>query len=252
LDQLADVHRGLAAACEALAHHLDVAHSQIEGELTSLVEWTAGIEITGGLLSIVTFGAAEAPTQAVEGARISATAARVAVLVERFLGLARAVADSLAPLADRALEVSSRLRVFLDARLTHAAVTVVGRYRMLRLSGDAGAIGRLGSEAAGFPKFVASAVQLESKFKHATDFAVLLPRGREGFAAFHRALADFVTRPGTTRIYGKLHREPAILNYDRMSRLVVVQRLDGEFWTGWRMSARQLRHVMDDGVLGGH
>jgi hypothetical protein len=85
----------------------------------------------------------------VEGARIAATAARVGVLIERFLEMARAVAVSIGTVADRALEVSSRLRVFLDARLTEAAVRAVGRYRMLRLSGDTGAIGRLGDEAGG-------------------------------------------------------------------------------------------------------
>jgi hypothetical protein len=148
-DELADVHRALADACDGLAHHLDEVHSAVEGELANLAEWTAGIQAVGGLLSVVTFGAAEAPTQAVEGARIAATAARVGVLIERFLEMARAVAVSIGTVADRALEVSSRLRVFLDARLTEAAVRAVGRYRMLRLSGDTGAIGRLGDEAGG-------------------------------------------------------------------------------------------------------
>jgi hypothetical protein len=103
LEELADVHHGLAAACEGLAHHLDEVHSAVEGELAGLVEWTVGIEAVGGLFSVVTLGLAEAPTQAVEGARIAATAARVGELIERFLAMARTVVASIGAAAECAL-----------------------------------------------------------------------------------------------------------------------------------------------------
>ena len=148
LRALGDVHRSLGDSCDGLAHHLDVMHSEVEGELESLLAWTAGIEFTGALLSVLTFGLAEAPTQAVEAARVGATAARVATLIERFSVMARSLTTPLASVAERAGEVSVRLRVVLDAKLTDAAVTAVQRYRTLRLSGDAGAVGRLGDEAA--------------------------------------------------------------------------------------------------------
>jgi hypothetical protein len=147
LRRLAHVHRSLGTACEALAQHLDEVHAAVEGELESLLEWTGGIQAVGGLFSVLTLGIGEGPTQAVEAARIGATASRVAQLIERFSGLVRALAQSTAPIADRAMEVSARARVFLDAKLAEAAVTTVQRYRTVRLSGDTGALGRLGGEA---------------------------------------------------------------------------------------------------------
>jgi hypothetical protein len=147
LRRLGDVHGALARACEALAHHLDEVHSAVVGELESLVEWTAGIQAAGGLLSVFTLGLGEGPTQAVEAARVGATAARVTQLIDRFGGLVRTIAQSTASIADRAMEVSARARLFLDAKLTEAAVTTVRRYRMARLNSDVGAVGRIGGEA---------------------------------------------------------------------------------------------------------
>jgi hypothetical protein len=148
LSELADLHCALGGSCEGLAQHLDEVHSAVEHELTGLIEWTAGIEFTGALLSIVTFGIAEAPTQAVEAARAGATAARVAALIERFTVAARTLTAPLASVAERAGAVSARLRGLLEARLTQAAVTTVQRYRTLRRADDIGAIGRLDGEAA--------------------------------------------------------------------------------------------------------
>lgn len=252
LSALADVHRALGDSCEGLAHHLDEVHSAVEGELASLVEWTVGIELTGALLSIVTFGLAEGPTQAVEAARAGATAARVATLIERFSALARGLTAPLASVAERAAEASAQLRVLLDTKLTEAAVNTVQRYRTLRRSSDVGAIGRLGEEAAGFPEFIATTNQLEDKFKHAGAFGIAVPRGRRGFQVFRAVLADFIKKPTTIRIFGKLRGERAILNYDVDSRLVVVQTLDGEFWTAERMTEKQTRFVIERGVLGGN
>jgi hypothetical protein len=250
LAALADVHRSIADSCEALAAHLDEAHSAVEGELWSLIEWTAGIELAGGLLSIVTFGAAEGPTQAVEAARIGATAARVGELIERFIACARAAAQSIAAVVERASAVSARMRSVLDIRLTEAAVTVVGRYRAVRTTGDLGAIGRL-ERAGQLPPFVAGIVQIEKKFKHAGAFGVTASRGREGFVAFKATLDEFVRRPSTTRIIGIYHGGRGILNYNIESRLVVVQSMSGEFVTAWRMTTTQLKYVRAARRLGG-
>jgi hypothetical protein len=135
------VHRSIGASCEELAAHLDAVHSAVEGELISLIEWTAGIEAAGGVLSVVSFGLAEAPTQVVEGARVASAAARIAGAIERFIELSRVAAARIASAADRAAQVSARLRAVLDAKLTEAAVSAVGRFRTLRWADDTGAIG---------------------------------------------------------------------------------------------------------------
>ncbi len=251
LRTLAHVYRSLGAGCEAFSHHLDEVHAAVEGELESLIEWTAGIEVAGGLFSVLTLGLAEGPTQAAEAARIGATATRVANLIERFGGLVRTLAQSVAPLADHAMAVSARARVFLDTKLTDAAVTTVRRYRTLRLSNVPGAIGRISGEADGFPNFVATTNQLEKKFLHARPFGIAVAKGREGFHVFRAVLADFVEQPTTTRIFGEYRRQRAILNYDVESRLVVVQTPSGGFWTAFRMTEAQIRHVVEKGSLGG-
>ncbi len=149
LSELAGVHSALADACEEFAHHLDRVHSEVIGELTSLVEWTAAIEASGAALSVFTLGIAEAPTQAVEAARVAKTAASVGALIEKFVGIARGLAVTVARLVERAEAVSTRLRVVLSARLAEASVAIVGRARLIKEIGtETGAIGRLSSNAA--------------------------------------------------------------------------------------------------------
>jgi hypothetical protein len=140
---LASVHRALAAACEQLAGHIDDAHATIEHELAGLVEWSVGIEVTGALVSVFTLGIAEGPTQVAETARIAASANRVAAWIERFIALARTCAHSVAELVERAGAVSARLRVVLEARLSAAAVTTVGRLRQFSRWPEPRALGRL-------------------------------------------------------------------------------------------------------------
>jgi hypothetical protein len=249
LRSLAEVHQSIGASCEELAAHLDAVHSAVEGELISLIEWTAGIEAAGGVLSVVSFGLAEAPTQVVEGARVASAAARIAGAIERFIELSRLAAARIASAADRAAQVSARLRAVLDAKLTEAAVSAVGRFRTLRWADDTGALGLPGGGR--FPQLSVTLGQLEAKFKHAADFGVLEPRGRPGFAAFRSAIDDFLRHPATRRIHGKYRGQEVILSFQPRTGLVVVQSRAGEFVSGWRMTKKQLGHVLSKGVLGG-
>ncbi len=141
LREVGEVHAALADACEQLAEHLDHAHSEVVGELTSLIEWTAAIEVGGGLLSVVTFGAAEVVSQAAEAARIASTAARIGAIIERFTALARDLAQTVAAVTERADRVAGAMAGLLDARLSTAVVTSV------RTLPGAGRIVELGSLA---------------------------------------------------------------------------------------------------------
>jgi hypothetical protein len=250
LRSLAEVHQSIGASCEELAAHLDAVHSAVEGELISLIEWTAGIEAAGGVLSVVSFGLAEAPTQVVEGARVASAAARIAGAIERFIELSRLAAARIASAADRAAQVSARLRAVLDAKLTEAAVSAVGRFRTLRWADDTRAFGRLLARAE-LPPLQLSLAKLERKFKHAAAFGVIEARGRPGFDAFERAIRSFLEHPDTKRIAGLYHRHHAILSYNVRTRLVVIQRPSGEFISGWELSKEQLWHVVNEGILGG-
>ena len=57
-------------------------------------------------------------------------------------------------------------------------------------------------------KMTSTLKQLEKKFKHAGDRGVSLPRGREGFEAFKKALDDFLAAPGTRTRAGAYTASP--------------------------------------------
>lgn len=107
------------------------------------------------------------------------------------------------------------------------------------------------SYGSNFPDLSTSKPQIEAKFKHAPDFGVTEPRGAAGFSSFDKAVNSFVRDPATTRVSGTYRGDPAILNYNPSSRLVVVQSPSGEFISGWRMSAQQLHYVQTVRSLGG-
>jgi hypothetical protein len=96
-----------------------------------------------------------------------------------------------------------------------------------------------------------SRAQLESKFKHAGDCGVDEGRGAAGFDAYGKAVTNFVNDASTVRISGTYRGNPAIINYNPQSGLVVVQKPTGEFVSGWQMSPAQLQNVMTSGSLGG-
>jgi hypothetical protein len=143
LRDLAAVHAELASACEEFAHHLDRVHSEVIGELRSLVEWSAAIQAAGGLLSFVTVGVAEVPTQAAQAARVARAAATVGACIERFVATARTLAAGVGRLVERADGVGARLRVFVGARLAEPALAGVGPMRVLSEAREVRALGRL-------------------------------------------------------------------------------------------------------------
>lgn len=118
--------RQLGDGCESLAGHIDTAHSQVEGELVSLVEWTVGIEAGGFLLGMVTFGGGEVAAQAAEAGRIAATARRIATVLEALVGAARTVAESVAAVLSRVGAVVERIKPLLGARASAVVLDEVG------------------------------------------------------------------------------------------------------------------------------
>lgn len=126
----------LGQACDQLAGYIDQAHSNIEHELVSLVEWTAGIEAGGFLVGLVTFGAGDAAAQAVEAGRIAATARRIATIIEVLINAARSVGEAVGAVVTRIASVAERLKPLLGARISEVAVD------------EAGALPTLGKDAA--------------------------------------------------------------------------------------------------------
>ncbi|MDJ0395022.1 colicin D domain-containing protein [Rhodococcus sp. G-MC3] len=91
--------------------------------------------------------------------------------------------------------------------------------------------------------------QVEKKFKHAEAFGIETPKGSAGFDEFAQALKDFSSNPSTQHLDGVYRGDPCIINVDPISKLVVVQRLDGSFLSGWKLGEDQLASVLTNGRL---
>lgn len=156
LAEVADAHRSLARACTDLAGHIDSCHAAVIDELRSLLEWSAGIQTVGAVVSAFSFGTAEAPTQAAQLAKITAAAARVRGLIETFLVAARGLAETIPSVATIADRVSISLDRLANSRLAIASMNTVpnlphalgaARLASVAKSPELAATERLASEA---------------------------------------------------------------------------------------------------------
>lgn len=254
LRDVAAAHRALGRACEEYAHQLDTAHHQVIGELVSLIEWTAAIETGGALLSFVTMGLAEAPTQAAEAGRLAVSAARITAVLRTCAMSVEASRAVLLATGERVVAVQLRLRVLLDSRVVVAGVRAaraVPHGRVL-ITGEDAAI-RAMTKATRFrmPELIAPIGQLESHYKHAVALGVMTKRSAAGFREYRAALAQFLDEPTTVRMVGLYHRRQSILSVNPTTRICVIQKLDGEFVSVWNLDDAQYMHVITKGSLGG-
>ncbi|MBO0846256.1 MAG: hypothetical protein J2P22_12665 [Nocardioides sp.] len=110
---LATAFTDLGRACTQYAQDVEDKHQEIENELQSFLEWTAGIEIGGAILGALSFGLGEGGAQIVEGAEIANAANRVRRVLEALLELARAVAETVSTILARIGETLGKITGFL-------------------------------------------------------------------------------------------------------------------------------------------
>lgn len=91
--------------------------------------------------------------------------------------------------------------------------------------------------------------QIEKKFKHAADFGVSEPRGSDGFRHFTERVREFMADPKTEHISGTYRGDEVLLSVNPDTKLIVVQRPDGKFVSGWEMSEDQMASVLSEGRL---
>ncbi|SHH34537.1 hypothetical protein SAMN05443575_3762 [Jatrophihabitans endophyticus] len=162
LQRLAEAHRTLAGACEALATHLDQCHSEVAAELRELLMESVAIQAAGAFFSAFTLGAAEGPAQTAQAARLSAVAARVAQLIRRFTAAAKALDATIATATETAASIVRSLEALGQARLVTATVGKVPRtIRVTHMATEgreaaaAGRLARAGSAAVKMPSRLA-------------------------------------------------------------------------------------------------
>lgn len=125
LTDVADACNGIAKGCSDFAGYIDTAHSDVEHELTSLVEWTVGIEAGGAILGFFTAGISEAAAQAAEATRIAATATRVGNIIAHLVELAGTVAETIGNVVTKVADVCRSLKAILGARLSAITASLV-------------------------------------------------------------------------------------------------------------------------------
>jgi len=90
--------------------------------------------------------------------------------------------------------------------------------------------------------------QLQSKFAHAADFAVKGSWGPENAAKFEQAIQSHVGAAGTQAIEGTYRGTQAVMHhFNPGTGLNVITTKAGDFISGWRLSADQVKHLLEHG-----
>lgn len=87
--------------------------------------------------------------------------------------------------------------------------------------------------------------QLQSKFKHASDFGVDENWNSQSASNFDQALRNHVyDNQNVVRIQGTYRGQYAIHYVDEVTGNNVITYPDGRLWSAWRLSANQITNVI--------
>ena len=266
MGQATDACGSLASACRQFASSIRSAHHKLEAIAAAVgVVTTAGV-----LLTVFTVGLSDAGAAALD-AEIAGDAAVVAseFAVEVSAEVEAAIEAELVPMLEAAAADLPEIEV-VEAELEQTVTEIEEEVKVPVRSGGGSdeppGGGNKPPTGGGPPEDPPPGEdppgedpadprindkQVEKKFKHAKDFGVEEGRGRAGFDAFKAAIKRFMDDPANTTVRGTYRGDPAIIVYDADTGLVVVEDSAGNFVSGWRMTAEQLRNVMENGSLGG-
>jgi colicin D len=229
-----------AKSCDDYASGIDAAHHRIVHEMEVLGGTVAVTEVVAAVLIPFTAGASEAVSKVVDVSRLTAVGARIATIIREFRAAAELSALPTVSAAGAAARSTSELGPLLAARPTIYAAETAGR---------GGAIERAEALTGGRP-LITTRAQIEKKFdKHAADFGITESRGNGGFQQFEQAVKSHVDNPSTLHINGTCRGDAAIINYNPNTGLAVIQKPNGEFVSGWRLSSQQATNVLLKGGL---
>lgn len=117
---LGSAFQAVGKACNDYAQHVDDKHQEVENELKSFIEWTIGIEVAGGIFSIVTAGISEAAAQAAEATEVANAATKVIRILNELIELARTVKTAIETAIRAVAGLPLRLAKFVNAKLVKA------------------------------------------------------------------------------------------------------------------------------------
>lgn len=94
-----------------------------------------------------------------------------------------------------------------------------------------------------------SSKQLQSKFKHASDFGVPGNYSPANATKFSEALNQHINSPGVQAIQGTYRGNPATHYLDPSTGVNVITDRGGTFVSGWQLNPAQLNNVLQHGGL---
>lgn len=91
--------------------------------------------------------------------------------------------------------------------------------------------------------------QLQRKFKHAEVFDISGNWNPENGRRFTETIRDFIRKPDVVRIEGEFRRQPVTYFFQRGTARIMMFNSKGKFISGWKLTEKQLFHLMLDGRL---
>ena len=85
--------------------------------------------------------------------------------------------------------------------------------------------------------------------KHAADFGLTGNWNKATASKFSSAINQHINSLGIKIIYGSYRNQPAIHYLNPNTGLNVISRTNGQFWSGWKLTSEQLKHVLKHGNL---
>lgn len=89
--------------------------------------------------------------------------------------------------------------------------------------------------------------QVQSKYKHASDFGLPSSWNSTNGARFEEVLRAHVVSPGTLRIVGTYRGQPVVHYLNADTGLNVMTSRQGDLISAWRTNAEQLRNIWQRG-----
>jgi len=109
------------------------------------------------------------------------------------------------------------------------------------------ALVKTGKRSSSVLKF--STRQLQRKFKHAHYFGIAGNYNKVNAAKFSSAINKHINASGVKKIKGTLHGKPVIHYLNPKTGLNVVSSRSGTFITGYKISSKQIKHVLKHGGI---
>ncbi|MBB4855363.1 hypothetical protein HNP40_002764 [Mycobacteroides chelonae] len=221
----------LGPACGDFKATLDKLRQDIKDAVEQmLIEQAASVAV-GIALSFVTAGIASAVGAGVAASRIARTAQKIKKLVE-----AVATAAKLSKTGRRVAEGVTKLRGKMDELASKLPKAL-----------------RPGKTKTPEPpqlQVTYKKSNLDKKFdSHAEDMFGIGNRNKANLEKFQKSIEGFLEDPANKRIsVPDYHGQgPAVVTYNPMTRKMVMQRPNGEFWSCWEMTPQQYQGLLNGG-----